>query len=539
MVNLSESVRGVGLVTVLLVSCYSVQGQDAKQAAIASLPVIADEPRTVDPATLVPAALSRKMTVDLRDSSLSELAAWIEENAEIPVLFDRAALENSGIPLGEPVSDWLTDDPLYLLLNRLKSSGLSWYVADNVLRITTTEVTESRTITMPYSVGDLLDQKYMASNLEEVIMVSLGGLWMVEDGEGGSLEFLGDVLFVRQTEEFHRRLNGLLTALRGHGRRTFVLDPPEHEVLRSRLLENLSVDFVDVPLVEAVARIAQRAGIDIRVDSTALRQVRIRDREPVTLTLADRELQTVLQVMLSDLKLVRTQRDGVLWITTRQTAESQLITAVYDVRDLCRDEAESFALSDAVFSQTAGPWREMEGEGGTLAFARPGTLIVRHTDRIHGEVLRLLESYRSALLKSKPREQRDPEAEVLTRYYRIQTTVAADLKDKLPAMISPESWKSEENPNGVGSVIQIAGGQSASPAVLSGKSGVEPAHFVTDNTVLVVTQTRATHKLIDELLRRIQQGDGPLETGGGLGGGGFGAGFFSLPTLETSGGTDD
>jgi hypothetical protein len=45
------------------------------------------------------------------------------------------------------------------------------------------------------------------------------------------------------------------------------------------------------------------AALDIRLDSVALRIGNIREREPVSLTLADRPLRPVLTAMLSPLKL--------------------------------------------------------------------------------------------------------------------------------------------------------------------------------------------------------------------------------------------
>ncbi|MCH7689386.1 MAG: PAS domain S-box protein, partial [Planctomycetes bacterium] len=126
-----------------------------------------------------------------------------------------------------------------------------------------------------------------------------GQATMEEDGEGGGMEWLGDVLFIRQTDQIHRQIGGLLTALRKHGRRTFTLDPPQHTILRKKLGENVSVKFLDTPLAIAVQQLVEQTGVDIRLDMPALRKKRIRDREPVSLALSDRKLSTVLHVFLS------------------------------------------------------------------------------------------------------------------------------------------------------------------------------------------------------------------------------------------------
>ena len=155
--------------------------------------------------------------------------------------------------------------------------------------------------------------------------------------------------------------------------------------------EHLDVDFQDAPLIRAIEQLAQESGADIRLDVAAAREEGIRDRQPVSLVLADRKLSTILRVLLSDLKLTWILQDGVMWITTEALAEEHQKTAVYDVRDLCRDDKESAALTDAIINQTKGPWKDEDGTGGVIVFAKNGTMVVRQTERMLLEVLDLLE----------------------------------------------------------------------------------------------------------------------------------------------------
>jgi hypothetical protein len=61
--------------------------------------------------------------------------------------------------------------------------------------------------------------------------------------------------------------------------------------------------------------------------------------------------------------------------------------------------------------------------------------------------------------------------------------------------------------------------------------------LVMARAVLIIRQTRAAHGEIEEVIRRVQSGDGVAQGMGGLGraaggfgggGGGFGGGFFSV-----------
>lgn len=497
------------------------------------IPKIADGPVAIDPATLVPAKIAQKVTVEFSQAALSEVGQWIEQTAGLPVLFDKAALESAGISLSEPVSDQLTNDALYLLLNRLRTLGVAWYLQDDVVRVTTIRGAAKQSSTSPYTLSELLDQEFESEDLMTAISESLGGKWQDTDGEGGSVELLGDVLFVRQTNDLHLQIKGLLAALQKHGKQTYIFDPLQHQKLRSQLLKNVTVDFDDTPLIEAVQQLSDQSGVDIRLDVTELRKSRIRDRQPVTLSLAERQLSTVLDVLLAEAKLTWMIRDGILWVTSQDRAAEELVTAVYDVRDLCRDYDESMALQEAIYSQIGSRWLDIDGDGGTITFAKAGTMIVHHTDRLQGNLLRLLTAYRTALKTSKPRQNKtDPETEVLTRYYSVQTAVAPGLLKFIQTAVKPASWKSDANPEAKGVVEQIL---PAGLSILRNKTSSKTTSeaVVVDRTVLVITQTRAQHRIISDIIRRVENGDErPLDpglgAGGGLGGGGFGGGFFSI-----------
>jgi hypothetical protein len=351
------------------------------------------------------------------------------------------------------------------------------------------------------------------------------------------LSFLGDVMFVRQTDELQRQIQGLLAALRQHGRQTYLADPPQHLALRATLAENVSVDFRDTPLEAAVRQLAEMTQIDIRLNQRALRESGVREREPVILKLTEHKLETVLQAMVVNLDATWILRDGALWITSHEDADESLKTAVYDVRDLCRDAEESAALKEALLSQTDPEFWADVGGPGDMEFARPGTLVINAVEHIHRKVLTLLEAYRAALRASRPRDRQavDPQ-EVITVYYRLHAHVAEDLTTLLPQLIQPESWKSQTQPNAPGEIFRAASKpdlstQDGQLVKTSGDGAATAQTLLTARAVLIVRQTRAAHEEIAEVIRRVEQGDATQKLqggfgGGGFGGGGFGGGFF-------------
>jgi hypothetical protein len=184
-----------------------------------------------------------------------------------------------------------------------------------------------------------------------------------------------------------------------------------------------------------------------------------------------------------------------------------------------------------------------------IDFARPGVMVVRQTESGLGEVSQLLENYRTALKASKPRkaEGLDPK-EVMTRYYRVPTSMANELLTALPELVEPETWKTKDRPASVGTISKLASKPSliGSYGEMVDASEEEPQRGVlVQNSVLIIRQTRSAQRSIARLIRQIESGDdleeveheGEAVLGGGMGGmggGGFGGGFFSIPEQSSS-----
>ncbi len=551
------------LLILSLVSCLnsSLTAQEAKPES-PKVPVIPEEPKTVDPATLVHPKLGQKATVEFKEASLAELGVWLEKETVLPVVFDTAELKNEGISLNDEYSDRLNDAPIYFLLNRLESFALGWEVRDEVIRITTEIALQEQLGTKTYTVGDMLDDGFDGDAIIEAIQDVTSGPWMDIDQAGGDIQLLGDVLFVRQTNGVHMEIAGLLNALRKHGRETFTLAPPVHLQIRERLQDKISVKFEKESLFRVASVLSEQTGLDVRLDLSELSNEGISRRDTVSLVLLDRKLQTVLELLFSKMGLTTVTDNGVLLVTTEIKASELLQAAVYDVRDLCRDESEADALISAMLEQTSGPWFNIDSEGGTILSPKPGIMVVRQTEDVLTEVRTLLERYREALRNSKPRIRGDQvnDEEVITHFYKVDTEIAKSLSAGLWDLI-PDSKedKKAEDAKDLGK-IQIFPSRSvvrdAKGNVVVGGKQSSATVMVVPQATMIITHRRRKHKEIQEVISRIENGDLPLFSadgtpidytpyggGGGYGGGGmqggqrkggqqgggFGGGFFSVP----------
>ena len=347
---------------------------------------------------------------------------------------------------------------------------------------------------------------------------------------------IGDVIFVRQNEPIHRQVKGLLQALRRHGRQTYVAEPPAHTEIRSALKGKATVTFEGIPIQEAIDQLIQEVKLDIRLDLQSVETVGVRERTPVGVSLKNTPIEVILQALLNDLDLTWILRDGVVWIVAADEAETVRKTAVYDVRDLCRDAEESLALQTAIASQDCENWEECGGVG-TMAAPKPGILVLYNTESSLTLVLELLEAYRVALRGSKPRQMKgsDPD-EVITVFYRLESPVAEGLMALLPDFVEPETWKTAERDEAIGTIRMTASNSDLSsvPGKKTSEGGTGVSLVSRANSVLIIQQTRRCHEEIRQIVQRVQQGDPDPRyegQGGGLGGGmggGFGGGYFNI-----------
>ena len=498
--NFLNLLKPVHFTLTVMVLSFGISGslfgqEDSKAAEEPSRNVaieISNEPKTVDPATLVSAQLAVPVTVKFDGDPLKKVFTWLQQDQSLNILVDYKALASVKLLDTEPVYEELNDAPLYLLLNRLERMGLAWYEQDHSLVITSREEFLKHETTTPYNLGDLFDAGYPPQELLTTLKRGSGGRWSSADG--GAAVLLGDVVFIRQTDDVHREIAGLLSALRKHSRRTLTFDTPRNDVLRAALDLKVTVDFQETPLIVALQELSRQSQVSIRIDRVAILKGQVRERTPVTLKLADQKLNSVLKSILSGLGLNWYLRDEILWITSAEAAAEFSKTAVYDVRDLCLDQEESRALKLAIEHQTRAKWRGADDRTGILESPKPGVLVVRHSEPTLDEVLQLLEDYRTALKASKLRVVPLPDPqEIIMGYYRLTGPMAHDLSLRLPILISPGTWNSEGHPDGVGTILTISA--ESTPVDAKGNAN--------EQVILVIEQTRETHRKIGKLIQTL------------------------------------
>lgn len=109
---------------------------------------------------------------------------------------------------------------------------------------------------------------------------------------------------------------------------------PAEEKIRKSLTRPITVDFRETPLDQITKFVQDFAGINVVLDQVGLDEAGVDSEEPVSLQLEDIPLKSALKLMLGPLELAYLIKDDVLLITSKERAESLLVTKVYPVADL-------------------------------------------------------------------------------------------------------------------------------------------------------------------------------------------------------------
>lgn len=163
--------------------------------------------------------------------------------------------------------------------------------------------------------------------------------------------------------------------------------------------------FSDTPLAEIVFPIKDKYGIEVQLDVKSLMDATVSaDSTTFTREVSKIKLGAALDLVLAEHDLSYLVRDGILLITTREEADSQVETRVYPVGDLVDppgpkgDKAAPYKEFIEILSVTIDPasWDKGGGPGSVASFPKGEALVVQQTWRTHHKIETLLADLRKA-----------------------------------------------------------------------------------------------------------------------------------------------
>lgn len=167
--------------------------------------------------------------------------------------------------------------------------------------------------------------------------------------------------------------------------------PPSRQKIEGALDASTLPNLAGAILREFVALIGENLGIPVRIDEAALEESGVPTDIDVDVPegLSNRE---TLSFVLEPLDLDYIVKNGVLTVTTREVADNFRETVIYELRHLhpAIPANDTAAVTDLMMNSTSGPWADYDGDGGTIS-ELPGGLAVRQSQRVHREIVALLE----------------------------------------------------------------------------------------------------------------------------------------------------
>jgi hypothetical protein len=315
--------------------------------------------------------------------------------------------------------------------------------------------------------------------------------------------------------------------------------------------------------------LSDASGIRIHIDEGALLEEGWETDAPVSLTLKNQSIRTILRLALKPLALQAIVHEGALEITTAVRANETLSTVAYDVRDLDNKAGQLQQLEAAIENTNGGPWMDRDGDGGVLLIPGGGRLVVRQTGEGHREIRQLLVAQRRAATLGKTFDANDSPMARTTetfrasrrgpiekRFYRVPSETADDLLTVLPASIDTVTWSNAamfgQGTNlekSLGTIVKVEVGQKVvtiskptdngvvakNPGGAKNKKAVAGTPPPTSNAdvlvvpeaVLIIDQTPAIHDKIEKFLQKLDMDvkgvrlEDARKGTGGMGGGGF------------------
>ena len=481
---------------------------------------IADEPKYVEALEMIVAPLQAKLTHTLDQVPLQELATWLQAQTGLSFLINEVSFEEAAIPIPKSISESLENVPAYQFLDRLAHYGIGWIERDGIVTFYASNSSRDSLTCHRYPIQDLLALGFQEDELFQAIERTVVPDSWIKVGGLGDMRIYGSVLVVRQTQQTHRKIAALLQALRHPARRTWIDENPLTRELVAKLDQPASIRVNKTPISESLKILSDQYRLNLRVDRAALEEDGIKlDEQLASLDIRERPVRKILEVLTASQFLCLQSREGELWITAFRKADEHLKTALFDVRDLCPDDSRCRQLRDTI-EATISPdgWFNAGGRG-CIVFPRSGLMLVSQTEQVVDEILAFLEDVRSARGNQNgpspgltiPQTKRFFSSVPIlggyeTRYYRLPTCLANDLKRLLPELVAKESWGAQGTIEICKLVDQpdmvTADAKSTDPAANQERRNDEVPKGV---SVLIIHQSNRVHDKIYSVIQSITE----------------------------------
>lgn len=453
---------------------------------------------------------------DFVEAKLEEVIHYLADQHKARIRIDHNAIELS--QTSNPITLSASGRPLSHVLNiAIQAADLAWTIRQGDIVVTTIQnipretrvyrlgrlrQLESKRLLPPgsatsagmlspnghpsggFSTPSTSDEPH---HIVRVLQEEIDAPWRDVDGEGGTLSLFGEMLVVRHTYHAHEQIGDLLKAVEAALAREpgspslLVMQPVEAQrflAAQKGLRRELKLKLMLTPLNEFVKTLVTQTDLEIVVDHAALASANISESIELNLLEGQYPAHQALQIALKPAALIAVIDEGAIRITTPERAEKFYLTVVYDIADLVRSEEDVQPLIQLFQESAGGPWKDTDGEGGTLTELPGGLFVIRQSDSVHTQIALLLHELRQAKKESLKDNAKPAAIDVEKRFYKAKSKDEAEALERLIlTFVAPNTW-------------DVSGGKGL-------------LRIAEDR--LIIQQTKVVHDQIDSFLRDYQQ----------------------------------
>lgn len=196
-------------------------------------------------------------------------------------------------------------------------------------------------------------------NVRPDFWVKYGGL--------GTVQCTNDILTINATPAVHEDIYVFLSEYRTI-RGLPITSLKEGQRVQAALDEVTTQTFVEIPLSDAIHQISEAHDIPIVIDTRALEDIGLMADDAVNVSLKNVSLRSLLRLMLNEfVDLTYMIKDDVIYITTTEVAERNLVNKVYPIGDLPSIQVSGQGVGQGGGQGGGGQGGEGFGGGGVFA----------------------------------------------------------------------------------------------------------------------------------------------------------------------------
>ncbi|WP_442506083.1 hypothetical protein SH528x_004906 [Novipirellula sp. SH528] len=174
-----------------------------------------------------------------------------------------------------------------------------------------------------------------------------------------------------------------------------VTDPAAIEKqLRSKLSQKTSIEASELPLKQFIKQLSEQTDVPMVLDARSVEEIGLSGEVPVSLSLNNVSLRSVLRNALHPLGLAYVIQDEVVHIMTLEAVEGNLVTRVYALADPLKDKPKK-VIHAIIATVNPDTWEVIGGPSTIVAINN--LLIVSATEQTHEQIDSLLQKIESAL----------------------------------------------------------------------------------------------------------------------------------------------